>query len=124
MHLIFGGAWQGKLRFATQRYHLQSEQIFTCTGTEIDFTCPCVTHLEEFVWQCLLVERDPVAYFREHSELWKGSVLICRDISSGVVPMGSDNRRWRDEVGRLCQYLSGCASQVSRIFCGLEERLK
>ena len=31
---------------------------------------------------------------------------------------------WRQKTGRLSQYLSKEASQVSRIFCGLEQRLK
>ena len=50
--------------------------------------------------------------------------LICRDIFCGVVPMGAENRAWRQKTGRLCQYLSREAEQVSRIFCGLEQRMK
>ena len=29
-----------------------------------------------------------------------------------------------EETRRLCQYLAGQADRVSRIFCGLEQRLK
>jgi adenosyl cobinamide kinase/adenosyl cobinamide phosphate guanylyltransferase len=38
--------------------------------------------------------------------------------------MGAENRAWRQRTGRLAQYLSKEAKQVSRIFCGLEQRLK
>ena len=31
---------------------------------------------------------------------------------------------WRQMNGLLCRYLSGEAARVSRLFCGLEERLK
>jgi adenosyl cobinamide kinase/adenosyl cobinamide phosphate guanylyltransferase len=50
--------------------------------------------------------------------------LILQDIFCGVVPMGAENRAWRQRTGRLAQYLSKEATQVSRIFCGLEQRLK
>ena len=43
---------------------------------------------------------------------------------SGVVPLGADMRAWRQMNGLLCRYLSGEAARVSRLFCGLEERLK
>ncbi|MBR2131015.1 MAG: hypothetical protein IJ955_00510 [Oscillospiraceae bacterium] len=32
--------------------------------------------------------------------------------------MGAEMRAWRQTTGRLCQYLSREAKQVSRIFCG------
>jgi adenosyl cobinamide kinase/adenosyl cobinamide phosphate guanylyltransferase len=38
--------------------------------------------------------------------------------------MGAENRVCRQRTGRLAQYLSGEADRVSRIFCGLEQRLK
>ena len=50
--------------------------------------------------------------------------LILRDVFCGVVPLDPQTRLWRQKTGRLAQYLSKEASQVSRIFCGLEQRLK
>ena len=63
-------------------------------------------------------------YFDNHREDWRSSILILQDIFCGVVPMGAENRTWRQRTGRLARYLSKEAQQVSRIFCGLEQRLK
>ena len=63
-------------------------------------------------------------YVQAHRENWQNSILICGDLSSGVVPMDPVQRQWRHTTGRLCQYLAGQADRVSRIFCGLEQRLK
>ena len=79
-----------------------------------------ICKIEEFTVCCA----DPVGYFETHRENWEDSVLILRDIFCGVVPMGAENRAWRQRTGRLAQYLSKEAKQVSRIFCGLEQRLK
>ena len=118
MIFVIGGAYQGKLDFV--REVLGVSGIYTCTGPEIDFSRPCIYKIEEFTAQ----HPDPVSYFQEHREQWKDSILVLQDIFSGVVPMGAENRAWRQRTGRLAQYLSREATRVSRIFCGLEQRLK
>lgn len=124
MVLIIGGAWQGKLDFAKETYALRTEDVFTCERGEIDFSRRCIDRLEDFILSCVQSGKDPVAYFEENAHSWRDSILICRDISCGVVPMEAEMRLWRNETGRLCQYLAKRAERVSRIFCGLEQRLK
>ena len=124
MILIIGGAYQGKLSYAKAAFSLTPEDIFTCTGTEIDFSKPCVNALEEVCYACIQKDIDPIEYVQAHRESWQNSILICCDLSSGVVPMDPVQRQWRHTTGRLCQYLAGQADRVSRIFCGLEQRLK
>ena len=124
MDLIIGGAYQGKREFALRNYNLSERDIFTCSGTEIDFSAACIDKLEEFTFACVGQGKDPVAYFQENEEKWADAVLICQDIFCGVVPLGADMRAWRNTTGQLCQYLSARAVSVRRIFCGLEQRLK
>lgn len=120
MILIIGGAYQGKTEFAKKEFGVERGQIFACTEEKIDFSYPCIDNIELFSKR----HDDPVAYFRAHRELWRESVLILEDISCGVVPMGVENRAWRLKNGQLAQYLAAQAERVSRIFCGLEQRLK
>lgn len=124
MILIIGGAYQGKLSYAKEAFHLAPEDIFTCEGTEIDFSKPCIDHLEEFCYACVQKGLDPVTVFRERQDAWRDSILICGDLACGVVPIDPVQRQWRHTTGQLCQYLAGQADRVSRIFCGLEQRLK
>lgn len=124
MIFMIGGAYQGKLDFARAHFGLSDDDIFICTGGEPDFSRRCIYGLEEFTFACVRENRSAVAFFRENSALWQDSILICQEITGGVVPMGADMRAWREETGRLCQYLASQAQQVSRIFCGLEQRLK
>ena len=124
MVLIIGGAYQGKLDFAKTAFSLSEDDIFTCTGSEIDFSNRCINCIEKFSLACIRSETNPTEYFKAHKDGWKDSILICEDIFCGVVPMGAEMRAWRQATGRLCQYLSREAAQVSRIFCGLEQKLK
>ena len=51
-------------------------------------------------------------------------ILICEDISCGVVPMDAEAREWREAVGRMNAVLAAQADTVTRIFCGLPLELK
>lgn len=124
MILIVGGAYQGKLTYAKTAFDLEDEDVFTCAGTQIDFSKRCIRGIEEFTYACYQNGLDPKAYLEAHREQWWDSILICRDIFCGVVPMEPDIREWRQITGRLCQYLTAEAESVVRIFCGLEQKLK
>lgn len=120
MVLIIGGAWQGKREFAKAEFDLEEEDIFLCQGAEIDFSRRCIANVEEFARE----NPDPVGYLEDNRDAWQDSIFICRDMFCGVVPMGAETRQWRQNYGRFCQYLAREADRVSRIFCGLEQRLK
>lgn len=120
MILIIGGAYQGKLDFAKETFGITDADVYTCDSDAIDFSKRCIYKIEAFA----VHHEDPVSYFKSHRNEWQDSILILQDIFCGVVPMGAENRSWRQRTGRLAQYLSKEAAQVSRIFCGLEQRLK
>lgn len=125
MDFIIGGAYQGKLACAKRKFDLKDEDVFTCTeDTGIAFGARCIDKLEEFTLWCVRTGADALEIFRENRDLWENSVLICCDIFCGVVPLGADMRAWREMTGRLCAYLSGEADSVTRVFCGLEQKLK
>lgn len=126
MDLIIGGAFQGKLDYAMEKYHFTPEDVYLCEEhtPELDLSKPCINHLEEFNLAAVRAGMDPVQYLKSHWEDMKDTVFICMDISSGVVPLGKEMRLWRNENGKVCQYLSREASSVTRIFCGLEQKLK
>lgn len=124
MNLIIGGAYQGKTAYAAEKYGFTADDFFLCEDTHIDFTKPCIAHLERFVLACVRQGVDCVKYMEFCKPLWQDSTFLCGDLSCGIVPMEAENRAWRNETGKLCHYLSGRAESVVRVFCGLEQRLK
>ena len=124
MELIIGGAFQGKLDYAKSVYGLKEEEICDCAKEPVDFSKRCICHLEMLAWNCLREGQELKTFFAEHQEQWKDSVLICNDISAGVVPMDAEVRAWREAVGRMLNALAPQANTVTRMFCGLPQRLK
>ncbi|MBQ6972871.1 MAG: bifunctional adenosylcobinamide kinase/adenosylcobinamide-phosphate guanylyltransferase [Synergistaceae bacterium] len=67
---------------------------------------------------------DPAGYFAGMIGTLRECVITCDEISGGIIPADGFARKWRDETGRLCQYLAGKADIVDRVFAGLALRLK
>lgn len=124
MKLVFGGAYQGKLTWAREVYGLTQDQCCDCREGLPQGPKGCLYHLEAFSYACAKAGLDAAQEMEKHRDLWQNAVLVCRDIGSGVVPMDKTERAWREENGKLLRYLAKEAERVSRIFCGLEERLK
>lgn len=122
MILIIGGAYQGKTDYAKQTYHLSDADIFTCEGPAITTQARCIRHLERFALACVRAGREPADELARLDLSEK--ILICEDISCGVVPMDAETREWREAVGRMNAYLAARAGTVTRIFCGLPMKLK
>ena len=124
MELIIGGAYQGKLEYAQEKLHIDSHFECTLETGDIDFTCGCVTHLERYALSCLRSGKSPVEQLKECENAWQGCVLISDDISQGVVPIDAEMRAWREETGRMLNYLSGKAEHVHRVFLGIGQVIK
>ena len=100
MELIIGGACQGKKEYAISHFGLKDGEIFTCTEDgEPDLTVRCIDHLERYLRRCAAEDREPVApdAFR------KDAILICEDITCGIVPINALDRKWRELTGRYLQ---------------------
>lgn len=122
MHLIFGGAYQGKTQAAAEKYDLKDEDIFTCEGVRLDADARCIRHLERFARACVDAGLDAREEFSHQSP--KADVLIADDISCGIVPIDRTERVWREQAGRLLSFLAEKSDTVTRIFCGLPMELK
>lgn len=140
MKLFFGGAYQGKQEYVMQTLAVEASEIYTCVQavwqvddfaaqsgqvlTLPDFHKKAIARLEVFVWNCIQTGEDAVEQLKQHRELWQDKIFICTDISSGVVPLQPEERAWREMTGRVLIYLGQEADEVTRIFCGLPQRIK
>lgn len=119
MDLIIGGAYQGKLDYAKERFHLTDKDIYTCTANEdADVSRRCLDRVQEAVLRALRAGRAPELDFRPDA------VILCDDIFCGVVPTDEETRAWREQTGRLLGELARRAETVTRVFCGIPQRLK
>ncbi|MBQ2862253.1 MAG: bifunctional adenosylcobinamide kinase/adenosylcobinamide-phosphate guanylyltransferase [Oscillospiraceae bacterium] len=125
MELIIGGAFQGKTAFAKENFDIFDADIFVCEKNSApEFDKKCISHIEKFSFWCIEHGIEPADYFFEHAENIEEKIIISDDISCGVVPINKTERAWREANGRLLIKLSKESEHVTRIFCGLSQRLK
>lgn len=125
MELIIGGAYQGKTEYAKSAFGFNDEDICTCERDgQIDFDKKCISHIERFSFWCVEHGIEPIDYFLEHAKAEIDYIVISDDISCGVVPIDKTERAWREANGRMLIRLSKESEHVTRIFCGLAQRLK
>lgn len=128
MILIIGGAYQGKLDYAKAEYGLTDDDVFTCEegSTAIGFDEKIVDHFERYVLALIKAGQVPerAVGMQIRAGRYKGRIIICDDISQGLVPMDKTERAWREGDGRTMVKVAEQADKVIRVFCGLPVVLK
>lgn len=143
MHLIFGGAYQGKLEYAlsleatskdaSKVYNFKTiaecETPMECIemlepAKNIPSNCEIINHFERFTYACADNGKDPVEYLKNNLAFFKDKIIIADDVSQGIVPLDQTERAWREINGRALAYLAKEAKQVTRVFCGIPEKIK
>lgn len=124
MKLIIGGAYQGKLDYAKEMFQIKA--VFTCREdlAELDFTADAIDGLQQFVLACVHQGIEAKEYLTAHRAQLEDKVIICTDISQGIVPIDAHQRAMREMTGRAMVYLAKEADQVIRVFCGLGQTIK
>ena len=113
MLLIVGGAGQGKRKIALEQTG--------CTQQDIGEDREIVDHLHLLIRKYLEQGREISPLLEK---MLNKKAVLCDEIGCGVVPSDAMERRWREEVGRACQYLANRAQRVIRVTCGIPMVLK
>lgn len=121
-----GGACQGKLAHALERYGVDRASVGDGeTGDSAGvLEAPIVYRLHRLVRRLLDDGQDASAVVLGALAGRRDWIVICDEVGCGVVPLEAAERSWREETGRICQALAAQADVVERVQCGLALRIK
>jgi len=132
MILIIGGAYQGKLSYALKRFNLTESDVYFCSdgntamppakSDKSDKKIIC--GLDRWILALVREGMDAREWTERFMESCENAVVICDDISCGVVPVDAQLRQWREAAGRSLGVLAQNADEVVRLFCGIPTRIK
>ena len=128
MHIVFGGAYNGKRQYVLAQ--LANESYEEYSGEIPSEACKTViiSNFEQLVMKYRQMDELEVAQtiVGQIKALSKQVtvICICNDIGRGIVPMDRDERFIRDACGRVYQALFKEAESIVRIWYGLAERIK
>ena len=125
MKLVTGGAYQGKLKYVLAE-SAKDKRVFSCdeNSAAVDFDCDVIDKLHLLVLALMRNDIDPERFLEKNIGRLSSKIVICDDISCGVVPTDRETRLWREAVGRCMVALSEHADSVIRVFCGIPSVLK
>ena len=126
MTLIFGGAYQGKLAYALDRFNLTESDVYQCKNDDVSMSENRKVIYEIDRWILALVEKDinVEEAVRQFISANQDKIIICNDISCGIVPLDPVLRKWREAVGKSLTMLSRTSDEVIRLFCTIPSRIK
>lgn len=110
MELYIGGYKQGKLRYVLNKYPNAENRVFN------DF------HL--WIRKLMKNGEDVAAQTMEYIRKHPDCIIISDEIGSGIVPVDSFEREYRETVGRTLTMIAEQADRVERVICGLGQRIK
>ena len=120
MILVVGGAFQGKYKFACEKLGLTEGWADgdTCQYGDI-FHCRGIQHFHRYVKRAMEKKVDLTNLAGEIMEKNPDIMILTNELGSGVVPIDQFDRRYRDELGRICEELAAEADVVYRVICGI-----
>ncbi|MBE6011559.1 MAG: cobalamin biosynthesis protein CobU [Lachnospiraceae bacterium] len=124
MILIIGGAYQGKLDTAKRKYNLSDEDVVNLKTEAIDFNKKIFYNFHDFIYSLILEGKDSTAFLESNMDKFKDKIIISDDISQGVVPIDSNFRLWREDLGRALGRITRESETVIRVFAGIETVIK
>jgi len=126
MILVFGGAYQGKLAYALDRFSLTEADVYHCDeeGSDAPGGRQIVCDLEKWILAMVKADMDSAEAVQRFIRGFSGAAVTCCDISCGVVPTDPVMRKWREATGRSLAEISQVSDEVIRLYCGIPSRIK
>ncbi|MER2261348.1 MAG: bifunctional adenosylcobinamide kinase/adenosylcobinamide-phosphate guanylyltransferase [Psychrobacillus sp.] len=124
MHVIFGGAFNGKRAFVEKKLvGCQVQWIMAEEGIPLllpDKEVLVIMGTENLQEDKLNRWLDQLKQWNMEKEIY----VIATEIGRGIVPMEASMRKLRDDVGRFYQQLFEVAESVTRIWYGIPQTIK
>lgn len=120
MKLITGGAFQGKVRYAQEKYEIPDSETADAASASDRMleSAALVYNLQEYIRTHHTGSNCKLPSFR------KDAVIICDEVGCGVIPLSYEERSFREAAGRICCRLAEQAESVELIRCGIARRIK
>lgn len=125
MILIYGGIYNNKLNFAKEKYQVTDNDVFDFEN-EICESQMMISEVKRH-FKCLyniqvLLKNMPEVKAIDFSD-YQG-IIICNDMSCGIVPLEKSDRIWRENVSRFLTDATKISQEVYRTFLGISTQLK
>ena len=120
IRLYIGGSGNGQAELAEKETGRKPVQ---CTPDEA-LKSPAIDNFHLVAKQILSQGGSPQEYARKLLKSNPDAVICSDEIGCGIHPLAQEERIWREETGRALCILAEGAGTVTRVICGIGQRIK
>ena len=128
MELFTGGQYQGKTTYVRNLFpdikYIDGRERSLIENEKLSFIWDdfeaSITELVESGLDDAGIKERIISILQKN----QGIIIISRETGNGVVPIDGEQRRCRELTGRILCEISGMADKVTRIVCGIPQKLK
>lgn len=120
IRLYLGGTGHGQEILAEKETGIRP----VCCSAKEALSAKGIDQFHLLTRQILADGGSPQEFARELIRLNPDAVICCDEIGSGIHPFEKEERIWREETGRALCILAEEAETVTRVFCGIGQRIK
>lgn len=120
MKLYIGGCGHGQELLAEKE---TGKRPVFCSPEE-GLKAPAIDCFHLLTKELVKEGKSPQEYARKLAEENPEAVVCCDEVGSGIHPAEKEDRLWREETGRALCILAEASETVTRVFCGIGQRIK
>lgn len=120
MKLYIGGSGHGQAALAEKETGLKPEK---CT-VESALTAKAIDNFEEIIKEIVQKDDDAQEFAKKLLQENPDVVVVSNEIGYGIHPLERIDRRWREQTGRALCILAAGAESVTRVCCGIGQKIK
>ena len=120
IRLYIGGSGNGQAELAEKETGRKPVQ---CTPDEA-LKSPAIDNFHLITRQILAQGSSPQEYAKKLLKSNPDAVICSDEIGCGIHPLAQEERIWREETGRALCILAEGAGTVTRVICGIGQRIK
>ena len=118
MHMITGGAFQGKREFAKNYFKTKNMTNGEICGFDEVFSAECIYNFHMLVKRLTAENINCIEFTERIIRENKNLIVIINEIGCGIVPIDKNERIWRENVGKCGCMIAAASEKVIRIFYG------
>lgn len=120
MKLYIGGLGHGQALLAEKETGLKPE---TCSE-EMALQAKAIDSFEEIIKEIVKKDGDAQEFAKKLLLENPDVVVVSNEIGFGIHPLERIDRRWREQTGRALCILAEGAESVTRVYCGIGQKIK
>lgn len=120
MKLYIGGLGHGQALLAEKETGRKPEQC----SEEMALQAKAIDNFEEIIKEIVKKDGDAQDFAKRLLLENPDVVVVVNEIGCGIHPLERIDRRWREQTGRALCILADGAESVTRVCCGIGQKIK